>query len=95
MLGRRLAGVILTRRSRVAAQLRRLQSIVFRRQAEMRGQFWEVVQRLSATLPDQDPNNQPDAFPGDPLGRRLPLKEHVELRGYVDVGFRQRLPMFG
>lgn len=61
----------------------------------MRGQFWEVVQRLSATLPDQDPNNQPDAFPGDPLGRRLPLKEHVELRGYVDVLFDCGLPMFG
>lgn len=50
-------------------------------QAEMRGQFWEVVQRLAATLPDQDPMNQADAFPGDPLGRRRPLKEHVELRG--------------
>ena len=50
-------------------------------QAEMRGQFWEVVQRLAATLPDQDPTNQTDAFPGDPLGRRRPLKEHVELRG--------------
>ena len=49
--------------------------------AEMRGQFWEVVQRLAATLPDQDPTNQADAFPGDPLGRRRPLKEHVELRG--------------
>lgn len=47
----------------------------------MRGQFWEVVQRLAATLPDQDPMNQADAFPGDPLGRRRPLKEHVELRG--------------
>lgn len=50
-------------------------------QAEMRTQFWEVVQRLAATLPDQDPTNQADAFPGDPLGRRRPLKEHVELRG--------------
>ena len=50
-------------------------------QAEMRGQFWEVIQRLAATLPDQDPTNQADAFPGDPLGRRRPLKEHVELRG--------------
>lgn len=49
--------------------------------AEMRAQFWEVVQRLAATLPDPDPNNQADAFPGDPLGRRRPLKEHVELRG--------------
>ncbi|CAM9486147.1 unnamed protein product, partial [Scytosiphon promiscuus] len=49
--------------------------------AEMRAQFWEVVQRLSATLPDPDPMNQADAFPGDPLGRRRPLKEHVELRG--------------
>lgn len=49
----------------------------------MRAQFWEVVQRLSATLPDQDPMNQADAFPGDPLGRRRPLKEHVELRGWV------------
>ena len=47
----------------------------------MRGQFWEVIQRLAATLPDQDPTNQADAFPGDPLGRRRPLKEHVELRG--------------
>lgn len=47
----------------------------------MRAQFWEVVQRLSATLPDPDPMNQADAFPGDPLGRRRPLKEHVELRG--------------
>ena len=54
----------------------------------MRGQFWEVVQRLAATLPDQDPTNQADAFPGDPLGRRRPLKEHVELRGSVVVSQR-------
>ncbi|CAM9991966.1 unnamed protein product, partial [Hapterophycus canaliculatus] len=63
----------------------------------MRGQFWEVVQRLSATLPDPDPMNQADAFPGDPLGRRRPLKEHVELRGFLPLAdlYKKRYAMDG
>ncbi|CAM9809388.1 unnamed protein product, partial [Laminaria digitata] len=82
---------------RGAGVVRKAYASVAVQEAEMRGQFWEVVQRLAATLPDQDPTNQADAFPGDPLGRRRPLKEHVELRGFLPLAdlYKKRYAMDG